>query len=364
MRKKLIFALVLLVALSGLAYTGYILNKNQKAETIPVINIVEERRTPLFIPHYLAMQLGFFADQNIEVRLSAVQPGKEAHRLLEEKKADVVICSPGQAILTGPPKKGPIPTIIAEITKRDGAFLFARQKLADNFQWEEVKGRTIISGFPTEDTSLILEHLLRANEISPNWNVNVIENLPFNLRPGTFKSGTGSFIVVEEPEVSKLEREGLGKAVVALGKAAGEMPGAVYLTDRSYLDSHHDEVQKLVNGLYYAQQWMNDHSAEEIAAAVKNFFPDYDHRLLVSIIERYQKTDLWSKKPLVNKASYDNLYRAVDNAGELVNKVSYSKAVTDRFARKAIQQVHYVPEDQQKPKPGLNRQYIKYLFAH
>ena len=363
MKRKFIFFLILLIAVSGLVYTRHILTKDRKPEKIPIIRIVEERRTPLFIPHYLAVQLGFFSEQKIDVRLSTVKTGESAHRLLAENKADVIIAGPGQAILAGPPGAGQTPVAFAGITKRDGAFLLARESKSA-FHWEDVTRRTVISGAPTEDTSMVLEHLLRENNISPNWDVNVIENLPLNLRAGTFKSGTGSFIVVEEPDALRLENEKAGKVVISLGETAGEMPGAVYLANPDYLDIQNSTVQKLVNGLYKAQQWLKYHNAQEIANEVKKYFPDYEQDELISIIKRYQKIDLWSEKPVINKTAYQNLYAAVENSGELVNKVPYSKAVINRFAQKAVQVVHYVPEDRQKPKPGLNWKYLKYLFTN
>nr|WP_274380919.1 ABC transporter substrate-binding protein [Desulforadius tongensis] len=315
----------------------------------------------MFIPHYLALQLGFFEEQNIEVKTVTLEQGQNALELLQEGKAGVILAGPGQVILTGPPRKASSPVAFAEITQRNGAFFLAREE-KPHFQWTDVKRRTIISGPPTEDNSLVLEYILRRHEISPNWQVNVIENLPPHLRPGTFKSGSASFLVAEEPAAGMLESQGAGKVVASLGRAAGKMPAAVYISKPSYLDTNSREVQKLVNGLYKAQQWMTYHSAAEIADAVREFFPGYHRDMLISIIERYKKIDLWGTNPVIDKLSYENLYQAVESSGELVNKTAYSKAVTNRFAKKAVKEIHYVPEDKQKPKPGFNWPYIKSLF--
>ncbi|MTI81545.1 MAG: ABC transporter substrate-binding protein [Firmicutes bacterium] len=360
-KKRLLVILAIVVILSGLVYTRYIFTKDTEEIKIPVIHLVEERRTPLFIPHYVALNLGFFTEQNIDVQCSTVQEGEDALQLLSENRADVILAGPGQAILTGPPRETNNPVAFAEVTKRDGAFIMVREDKS-NFQWTDVKRRTIITGPATEDTSLVLEYILRQHKISPNWEVNVIENLPPSLRPGTFMSGTGSFLVVEEPEAGRLERQGIGKVVASLGQEANSMPASTYMANPSYLDSNSQDVQKLVNGLYKAQQWIKYHTPDEIAAAVKKSFPGYDSTELVQIIKRYQQTDLWSLKPIIIKNSYENLYQAVKNSGELVNNVSYSKAVTNRYAKKAVKDIHYVPEDKQKPKPGLNWQYIKSLF--
>ncbi|MBO8137245.1 MAG: ABC transporter substrate-binding protein [Desulfotomaculum sp.] len=361
MRKKLFVLLLIIIVISALVYTRHILSRDTEEKEIPVIHLVEERRTPLFIPHYLAVNLGFFSEQNIDVKTLTVAKGKTTLQMLQEKEADVILAGPGQAVLTGPPRSGSSPVAFAEVTRRNGAFLMVR-KLEDEFNWKDTERRTIISGPPTEDTSIILEYILRRNKVLPNWDVNVIENLPPYLRPGTFKSGTGSFLVVEEPDASRLEGQGVGTAAVSLGKEAGRMPAAVYISRPDYLDSHSQEVQKLVNGLYKAQQWMHYHSPAEIAGAVKNSFPQYDRSELISAVKRYKQADLWSPNPVIDKNSYQNLYRAVETSGELVNKVPFSKAVTNRFAKIALKKVHYVPKDKQKPKPGLNWRYIRSLF--
>lgn len=361
MKKKLLLLLAIMLTISALVYARHILTKDTKPVEIPVIHLAEERRTILFLPHYLATNLGYFAEQSIDVRLTTVKPGETAHQLLANRGADVILAGPGQAILAVP-REGTGPVAFGEITQRDGAFFLAREPKPD-FQWKDVQRRTIISGPATEDTSLVLEYILRQHDIAPHWHVNVIENLPPFLRPGVFKSGTGSFLVAEEPEVSMLEAEGLGTVVASLGQTAGKMPSAVYLAYPSYLDSHSKEMQGLINGLHKAQQWMNYHSADEMADLVEDYFPDIHRDLLVTMIERYIHGDLWSKKPVIDKENYQNLYAAVENSGELSNPVPYNKAVTNGFSNKAIKEVHYIPEDQQKPKPGFNWRYIKSLFT-
>jgi NitT/TauT family transport system substrate-binding protein len=361
-KKKLIWLVLLLIAVSGLIFTRYILTKGTEPEKkIPVVRVLEERRTVMFLPHYLATELGFFDEQHIDVQLKTVPKGETAHNILDTGKADVILAGPGQVIFADPIKGANLPMAFAEITKKDGAFFMARETSGD-FQWTDVERRTIISGYPTEDTSLILEYILRQHEIAPNWHCNVIENLPLELRPGAFKSGSGSFILLEEPNATLLENQQVGKVVASLGNDAGEMPAAVYLANPQYLDSKTAVVQGLVNGLHKAQQWMMYHSVEEIAGLVEDYFPEYDKELLIAVIKRYKSIDLWSATPIINKASYDNLYTAIESSGELVNQSSYSKAVTNRYAQKAVKTVHYVPEDKQKPKPGLNWNYIKSLF--
>ncbi|MEG6614896.1 ABC transporter substrate-binding protein [Peptococcaceae bacterium 1198_IL3148] len=363
MNKKLIWLAIFLIAVSGLVLTKYMLTKDSEPEKkIPVVRVLEERRNILFLPHYLAMELGFFAEQNIDVQLKTVPPGETAHNILDEGKADVIIAGPGQVILADPIKGVNSPKAFAEITQKDGSFFIARET-NENFQWTDVKNRTIISGYPTEDTSLILEYILRQHEIAPNWHCNVIENLPIELRPGAFKSGSGSFIVVDEPNATLLENQQMGKVVASLGNDAGNMPAAVYMANPQYLDSKTTVVQGLVNGLHKTQQWMMYHSVEEMANLVADYFPDYERDLLIAIIKRYKNIDLWSDNPIIDKVSYDNLYTAIESSGELVNKSSYSKAVTNHYAQRAVRTVHYVPEDKQKPKPGLNWRYIKSLFS-
>ncbi|WP_031513131.1 ABC transporter substrate-binding protein [Desulfofalx alkaliphila] len=361
MKKKLILLAAILVIATGLVYTRYILTKDTEPPVIPVVQVVEERHGILFLPHYLAANLGFFAEQGIDVKFNTVQAGEQSWQLLEEGKAHVIIAGPGQALLTRLHRQGQHPIIFAEITQKDGAFFLAR-KVEHQFQWQDVKQRTIISGPATEDTSLVLESILRQHEIAPNWHCNVIENLPPFLRPGVFKSGTGSFLVAEEPEASQLVDEQMGTVVASLGKTAGKMPAITYLAYPGYLDAHPQVAQGLVNGLYKAQQWMTYHTSEEIAAVIEKDFPDLPREMLINVIDKYRDLGVWSTDPVVDKDSYQNLYNIVDSAGELISKVPYNKAVTNRFANQALKEVHYVPEDKEKPKPGLNWEYIKSLF--
>lgn len=361
MNKKIICFILLFIAICGAFLIRYVLQQKSTPEPpTPVLKLVEDRRTPLHIPHYLAAELGFFAEQNIEVQLSTLQPGEKAHHLLHNTKANIIIAGPAQALLAEPLLEQQPLILCGEIAQKSDAFLVAREQTAD-FQWGNVKGRTIICGTPTEDSSLVLEHILRKHDIAPNWHCNIVANLPAPLRPGAFKAGTGSFLVTEGLWAEMLVQQQAGEIVKSFADEIAPLPAAAYITSHSYLDSHPGEIQALINGLHKAQQWMQYHSTAEVIRLVEKYFPDYDPAILTSIINQYKGLKVWSTSPVIDKDSYQNMVSIAENAGELAKTVPYSKGVTNRYAQKSVKIVHYQPE-QPKPQPGFNWPYIKSLF--
>ncbi|MCD5406788.1 MAG: hypothetical protein LRZ99_03740 [Desulfotomaculum sp.] len=121
MNKKMLLLVVLLTIIAGLGYTSYILTKDDGIpKEIPKIKLAEEKRTLLFLPHYLAIQLGFFDEQNIDVQFSTLKGA------VCPLSYDVILTRSIPAMLTGPLIKEDPPVAFAQITTRDGAFLLAR----------------------------------------------------------------------------------------------------------------------------------------------------------------------------------------------------------------------------------------------
>ena len=67
---------------------------------------------------------------------------------------------------------------------------------------------------------------------------------------------------------------------------------------KSTIEKNPELVQKFTQAIYRGQQWVDSHSPEEIAKAIKPSFPDEPEEILVSAIKNYKEQNTWKKRPL------------------------------------------------------------------
>jgi NitT/TauT family transport system substrate-binding protein len=345
---KNIFLWLLLLAAIGLT-AGYGLKKPAPVTPIETVRVLESVRSPYFLPQYLALNLGYFKEQNLAVSITTTS--QEAIRAaLADGRTDIALCGL-QKILFNPGAKGPQPKIFATLAGRDGSFLLGR-KDAENFQWQNLKNKSIIGGSQDDSSEIALEEVLREKGQPPNQNVTIYYNIPDTLRLGAFRSGTGNYIQLLEPAASLAESKDYGQVAVSVGTSTGDMLVTAYAALPGYIESKPAVVQQFTNAIYKAQLWFGQHSSEEAAEVVAPLFVNVDRKVLIKSIERYRTLGVLANNPLVKKDSYDKFQAAAKKAGEIASPIPYETAVITDFARQAIETVVYVKEEA-KPKKNL-----------
>ena len=85
------------------------------------------------------------------------------------------------------------------------------------------------------------------------------------------------------------------------------------------------------------QEWIHQHSAAEVAAAIAPQFPDTDVKVLESVVQRYIDIDAWNETPVMKQSSLEKLETVMETAGVLKHSqwVDFSKLVDNSFAEKA-----------------------------
>ena len=81
--------------------------------------------------------------------------------------------------------------------------------------------------------------------------------------------------------------------------------------------------------------YVNSHSAEEIAKTIAPQFKETPLENITKIVERYKAQDTWKKDTVFEKESFDLLQNILEEAGELPARVPYEDLVTTEFSKKA-----------------------------
>ena len=82
-------------------------------------------------------------------------------------------------------------------------------------------------------------------------------------------------------------------------------------------------------------EYVNSHSAQEIAEVIHPQFQETDTATLAVIIDRYKEQDTWKEDTIFTEESFDLLQNILEDAGELKERTSYAELVNTEFAKNA-----------------------------
>jgi NitT/TauT family transport system substrate-binding protein len=330
MKKILLFPLIALLALPIAAC--------EKKSDLLKLRLNETVHSIFYAPQYVALEKGFFKAEGLDVTVDVAQGSDKCMTALIAGEADVALLGPETGIYIYNEGRADYAVIFAQLTKRAGNFLVSRNQEA-NFSWKNVLGKTIIGGRPGGMPEMILEYILKQNNIEPFVDVEIINNLQFTSTAGAFVAGNGDYTVEFEPSATAIENQGNGYVVASLGADSGTVPYTVYMATRKYLADNKETIQKFTNAVYRGELWVKEHSAREIAEAIAPQFKESSLEDLTKMVNRYKSVDSWNLDPALTSESFTLLQDVMEQGKELSKRVPYEDMVTVEFANSSIKNI-------------------------
>lgn len=327
--KKLI-AILLCVLCACTSFTGC-----EKKSTLKKVTVNEVAHSIFYAPQYVAMEKGYFKEEGLDVTIHTGFGADKTMTALLSGDADIGFMGPEASIYLYNEGADDYAINFAQLTQRAGNFLVSREPI-EHFNWSMVKGKELIAGRKGGMPQMILEYVLKKNHLDPNTDVKMIQNVDFANTAGAFSGGTGDFTVEFEPGATTLEHEKVGHVVASLGVDSGYVPYTAYCAKKSYIEKNPEILEKFTRAIYKGQQFVDTHSAEEIAAIIKPQFPETDMETLTKILTRYQEQDSYKTNPLFEEDSFLLLQDILSEAGELKKEIPYETLVTTEFAEKVM----------------------------
>lgn len=326
---KRVFALVLSVALLATLFTGC-----RKKEEMTTVRLNEVTHSVFYAPMYAALNLGFFSEEGLNVELTNGGGADKVMTAVLAGQTDIGLAGPEACIYVLNEGRENYPVVFAQLTKRDGSFLVGRTDSA--FDWQNLKGKTILGGRKGGVPEMTLEYVMRQNGIVPNQDATVDTSVQFNMMAGAFTGGNGDYVTLFEPTATQVELEGKGYVLTSIGQESGEIPYTAFFASQSYLKENPELVQSFTNAVAKGQKWVQEHSAQEIAEAIADQFPDTKIDILTLVAQRYKDINAWNETPVMKQESLELLETVMETAGELDQRVDFTKLVDNSFAEKAI----------------------------
>ncbi|MBR5713400.1 MAG: ABC transporter substrate-binding protein [Clostridia bacterium] len=332
MKKIIAVFLSLLMLASALIFTGC---SKEKQNKLRKITLNEVTRSVFYAPLYVAASKGFFAEEGLEIDIVTGGGSDASMTALLAGEADFALMGPETGVYVINEGKREHPMIIGQLTKRDGSYLIGREDI-DDFSWDMLKGKTVIGGRVGGMPYMTLMYVLNKHGLTPGEDVEVINNIQFNLMGGAFEAGTGDFVTLFEPTATLFERNGSGYIVANVGLESGEVPYTAFMTRPETIKKEQKLVAAFIRAIAKAQKWVETASDNDIAKAMQPFFPDTDIPTLEIVAKSYRETDSWMKTPVMTEEAFNRLLDIMDLNGELKARVDFNELVDNSFAEAAV----------------------------
>ena len=333
-RKNIITAVVIIAIVAVIAIAVAIRNNFFTAEEtegeLKTITVSEVTRSVFYAPQYVAIAAGYFEEEGLKIDLSTGQGADNVMTAVLSNQVDIGFAGPEASIYVYNEGKQDHTQVFAQLTKTDGSFLVSSKDITD-FSWDDVKGKTVIPGRKGGVPYMTLLYVLKQNGIDPQKDLILDDSIDFDLMASAFSTGKADFVTLFEPTASQIELAGKGYIVASVGEEAGEIPYTAYFAKKSYITENSDIIQKFTNAIYKGQQYVQNHTSEEIAKLITSFFPDTDVTMLANAIESYRKIDAWNTTPYMSEKDFNLLQDIIYDAGELEKYAPYSEVVNNFY---------------------------------
>lgn len=328
MKRVLIFFLSGVLLLSLLCGCGAVGGE----QPLTKVRLNEVTHSVFYAPQYLAMELGYFADEGLDIELTNGGGADKVMTAVVTGQSDIGLAGPESCVYIYAQGKEDYPRVFAQLTKRDGSFLVGRSE--EDFAWENLRGTTIIGGRAGGMPEMTLEYVMKKNGVVPNVDCVVDTSVQFNMMAGAFTGGQGDYVALFEPTATEVELAGQGHILCSIGTESGEVPYTAYFASQSYLDSHGEIIEAFCRALHRAMDFIAAHTDREVAEAMLPQFPDTDLDVLEKVTARHRAIDAWNTGLTMEESALDRLETIMTEAGVLERSdwVAFDTLVDNHWA--------------------------------
>ena len=303
--------------------------------TLTTITLNEVAHSVFYAPMYVTLEKGFFEEEGIEVELVTGFGADKTMTALLSNEAEIGFMGPETSIYTYQEGSKDIILNFAQLTQRAGNFLVGREDIAEEFEWADLKGTTVIGGRSGGMPQMVFEYILKQNDLDPQKDLTIVQNIDFGATAAAFSGGQGDFTVEFEPAATKLEQEGNAYVTASLGVDSGYIPYTAFCAKSSYMDANPEIIQGFTNALQRGIDLTFELTPAEVAEIIAPQFPDMDLETLTLIIARYAEQDTWTSDLVFSPDGFELFQDVLSSAGELNARVDYDVLVTTEYAENA-----------------------------
>lgn len=193
--KKKILAIIATLVIIILAI--FAIKNINKESGLTKIKVAEVAHSVFYAPQYAAISEGYFEEQGLDVELILTPGADKVMAAVLSGDVQIGFSGTEATIYVYQENEKDYVMTFAGLTKKDGSFLIAREKI-ENFTLDDLKGKYIIGGRIGGMPEMTLEWALKQNGIDPKKDVTIDTSIAFAAMQGAFIGGTGDFVSLFE----------------------------------------------------------------------------------------------------------------------------------------------------------------------
>lgn len=289
-----------------------------------------------YFPEYLARELGYYDDVNLEVTVDVPEMWT---RVLHDVNTGTAEAALG-GIWVPSMYRSRVRDYyaFAQVSARCPLALVSRNPI-EKFDWGFLEDKIIlVPGGNGASPFLFFEGLLKRAGFDVT-RVKFVHDLSSPMLSELFCGGMGDAIVADPVTAALLVRKGAGYHAASLVEVGGPIPWSVYYTLPEVLERSDNLVGRFTLAIQRATTWIRDHNAEEAREVVRKYWPNTDADVIIDIINFFRANGMWAKTVQIEENALSKWQEIIANAGLVDKPLRYDEVIDTRpydFASTAL----------------------------
>lgn len=305
----------------------FFLPKKEKNDNMNNIKIAEVTHSVFYAPLYVAIEEGYFNEENIDIKLILTPGADKVSAAVLSGDVQIGFAGAESAIYVYEKNEKDYLQIFSGLTKRDGQFILGRKDKKD-FSLKDLYGKEILVGRSSGMPALNFLNALKNEEIDKN-KIKINYNIDFASLSGAFIGNTGDYVNLFEPTALKLEKEGYGYVLQSIGLLSGEMPYTTFYARKSYIENNKDVVKSFTKAINKGLEFVKNNDEMKIAKSIYKQFPDLSLNDLSTIVKRYKDADSFLDSSYIEEKLLINLENLLIDNNLLKDYVPYNDLIIE-----------------------------------
>ena len=305
----------------------FFLPKKEKNDNMNSIKIAEVTHSVFYSPLYVAIEEGYFNEENIDIKLILTPGADKVSAAVLSGDVQIGFAGAESAIYVYEKNEKDYLQIFSGLTKRDGQFILGRKNKKD-FSLKDLYGKEILVGRSSGMPALSFLNALKNEEIDKN-KIKINYNIDFASLSGAFIGNTGDYVNLFEPTALKLENEGYGYVLQSIGLLSGEMPYTTFYARKSYIENNKEIIKSFTKAINKGLEFVKNNDEMKIAKSIYKQFPDLSLNDLSTIIKRYKDADSFLDSSYIEEKLLINLENLLIDNNLLKDYVPYNDLIIE-----------------------------------
>lgn len=305
----------------------FFLPKKEKNDNMNNIKIAEVTHSVFYSPLYVAIEEGYFRNENIDIKLILTPGADKVSAAVLSGDVQIGFAGAESAIYVYEKNEKDYLQIFSGLTKRDGQFILGRKDKKD-FSLKDLYGKEILVGRSSGMPALNFLNALKNEEIDKN-KIKINYNIDFASLSGAFIGNTGDYVNLFEPTALKLENEGYGYVLQSIGLLSGEMPYTTFYARKSYIENNKEIIKSFTKAINKGLEFVKNNDEMKIAKSIYKQFPDLSLNDLSTIIKRYKDADSFLDSSYIEEKLLINLENLLIDNNLLKDYVPYNDLIIE-----------------------------------